>query len=181
MTEKKITINLFKANIFSLVLAAVIGIISIIIWLVFWGNAPAETSSFRVMIGSAVFCCAILLGIVIHELIHGLTWALFAEKGWKSISFGIIWKMLTPYCHCNQPLSLKTYIIGCLMPLIVLGIVPWVIGLCFGIKIVIVWGVVFIACAAGDILVAWKLRHESSSATILDHPTEAGCIVYYPD
>ena len=54
-----------------------------------------------------LFC---LLLIFVHELIHGITWAVFAKKGRKAISFGFIPQYLTPYCTCNEPLKKGEYI-----------------------------------------------------------------------
>lgn len=39
-------------------------------------------------------------------------------------------------------------------------------------------GIIFIASAAGDIMVVWKLRKENPNNTVLDHPSEAGYLVY---
>lgn len=176
MTEKKIIVNIYKANIFSLVLFAAVAVVSAIIWFAAWQDSLHGIAK---PIYQLIFFIALIAGILVHELIHGISWAFFCPNGWKDISFGIIMKMLTPYCHCKQPLPLKAYLLGALMPLIALGLVPWVIGLCVGSALLIIWGVVFISAAAGDILIAWKLRHETSAATIIDHPTEAGCSVYY--
>lgn len=40
--------------------------------------------------------------------------------------------LLTPYCHCDVPLSKRAYIAGALMPLIVLGILPGIVGVVIG-------------------------------------------------
>ena len=42
-------------------------------------------------------------------------------------------------------------------------------------------GVIFIAAAAGDIMVVWRLRKENPENMVLDHPTEAGYLVYEED
>ena len=83
----------------------------------------------------------LMAGIVVHELIHGLTWAYFAKKGFKSIRFGVFWEMLTPYCHCSEPLTVRQYCIGALMPLVVLGIIPLVLA--YPLKSILLhgWGV----------------------------------------
>ncbi|MEA4948613.1 MAG: hypothetical protein VB068_03025, partial [Petrimonas sp.] len=47
------------------------------------GISPA-----KIAIGFLLFTAAVVIGIVLHELIHGITWALFAKKGFKSIRFG---------------------------------------------------------------------------------------------
>src|SRR4030042_3176844 len=66
----------------------------------------------------------LLGGIVLHELIHGLAFLLFCKNGIKSIEFGIMWKYLSPYSHCKEPLRVSPYIIGALLPAIVLGFIP---------------------------------------------------------
>ena len=66
----------------------------------------------------------VIVGIVVHELIHGLTWACYAKRGWKSISFGVMWKLLTPYCHCDEPMHISGYMMGAMMPCIILGCHP---------------------------------------------------------
>lgn len=59
--------------------------------------------------------------LVVHECIHGLTWGLFAPRHFASISFGVIWKALTPYCTCSAPLRRWQYALGTAMPTLVLG------------------------------------------------------------
>lgn len=41
---------------------------------------------------------AILLLTIAHELLHGMTWAIFTPNGFKDVAFGFILKYLTPYC-----------------------------------------------------------------------------------
>lgn len=50
------------------------------------------------------FLGVLIIGIVFHELIHGIVWARYAKNGFKSNKFGILWKMMTPYCHCKESL-----------------------------------------------------------------------------
>lgn len=178
MKERKETIDLKKANIFSLAVLAVTALAFAVPYILLWGKQPIQPSHPLAPIG---FFLVLIVGIVVHELIHGLVWAHYAPSGFKSISFGVIWKMLTPYCHCNEPLKVKNYIKGCIAPLVVLGIVPGVLGLAIGSVAVTVFGVIFISSAAGDIMVAWRLRREPAENTVLDHPSEVGYLVYEPD
>lgn len=187
MKERKLTVNITKANIFSIILMAAVAIPTIIVWILLWGKTGFLFSEEKEAIQDApwdfyskyfIFMALFVIGIVAHELVHGLTWAHYASKGWKTISFGVMWKMLTPYCHCDEPLQVRPYCIGALMPCLVMGIVPWMIGLCVGSLMLTTFGVLFIAAASGDILIVWELRNEPAHATVLDHPTEAGCIIY---
>ncbi len=98
------------------------------------------------------FLYILIGGIIIHELLHGLTWGYFATNGLKSIKFGVKWKFLTPYCHCKEPLKVKHYKIGGAMPLIIMGIIPSIIGLIIGHGGVLAFGIFFTWAAVGDII-----------------------------
>lgn len=179
MKERKVTINMAWANAFSFIVLAVAAIPTLVAYRALWGEFHVGGGDpYGVLIKDAVFVVAMLAGIVVHELIHGATWAMFAQSGWKSISFGVMWKMLSPYCHCSEPLPLRHYVAGALMPLVVLGIIPLALGLALESFLVVLYGVVFVSAASGDILVVWKLRHDKATSSVLDHPTEAGCVVY---
>jgi len=119
----------------------------------------------------------LLAGIILHELIHGLTFLLFCKKGIRSIEFGIMWQYLAPYCHCKEPLAVRSYIIGALMPAIVLGLVPAGIGLITGKLIALVFGMVFLIAAGGDFLIVWLLRGQPKESLVLDHESKVGCYI----
>ena len=123
---------------------------------------------------------SIILGIVLHELIHGLTWSIFAESGLKSIKFGVIWKWLTPYCHCKEPLLVKEYIIGASMPAIILGIIPSIFAIITGNLVLILFGLFFTLAAGGDFMMINILRKEPMNNLVQDHSSKIGCYVYRP-
>ena len=179
---RKVTIDIVKANIFAVVLMMISAIDLLVPYILIWGGqwSAATVDKFfdTLPLRGGSFLVLMIIGIVVHELIHGITWACYAPSGWKSISFGVMWKMLTPYCHCNEPLRPRPDIIGALMPLIVLGIIPAVISLIIGSLFLLVWSIIFIAAAGGDIWMAWLLTKESPDCTVLDHPSEAGFYVF---
>ena len=119
-----------------------------------------------------------ILGIVAHELIHGITFSFFTKNGFKSIKFGVVWKMLTPYCHCNEPLLVKHYIVGGIMPAIILGFLPFIYSLITGNLLSLVFAIFFTAAAIGDFYIIFKLRNEDKNSMVLDHPSEVGCFIY---
>ena len=59
--------------------------------------------------------------IIVHELIHGITWAIFVKNHFHAIDFGIVWSTLTPYCACFEPLKKWQYLLGTAMPTLGLG------------------------------------------------------------
>ena len=127
-----------------------------------------------------ILLVAALFLTVVHELIHGLTWGLFAKERFKSIEFGVIWKMLTPYCTCKEPLKKNQYIVGSLMPCLILGILPCIISW-FNQNIwVLLMGVIMIMGAGGDLLISKMILSSKNrqSGLYLDHPTEVGLVVF---
>ena len=67
------------------------------------------------------------------------------------------------------------------MPLIILGIIPSIVGICIGSLKVLIFGIVMIISAGGDILLVVQiLRYKSQAKEVLyvDHPTQAGGVVF---
>ena len=125
-----------------------------------------------------LFIIAIIIGIVLHEAIHGLTWALFVKKRMRAIKFGILKEYLTPYCHCKGYLRVKHYIAGAIMPAILLGILPTLWAFINGKIMLFFLGIYFVVAASGDFLIIYLLRNEYHNDYVKDHETLPGCIVY---
>lgn len=119
-----------------------------------------------------------IVGIVLHELIHGITWKTAAAIPFSHIAFGFQLKTLTPYAHCKIPISKKAYVTGTLMPAIILGIIPFLVSLIRGDGWLLIIGVLFTFAAVGDFLIVYLIRTVEWNALVEDHPTNAGCFVY---
>ena len=171
--EKK-TINIYTANCVGL---AILGIATVLLGVPFYLIWKPEFSWSMLQYG-ILFALLVIVGIVVHELIHGFFFGLFAKNGFRSIRFGVMWQMLTPYCHCKVPLKIKHYFLGALMPALLLGFIPAVMALFNGNGMMLLLGIFFIGAAAGDFMVVWTLRKERPDTYVQDHPSEAGCFVY---
>lgn len=129
----------------------------------------------------ATFLIVFLLLTVVHELIHGISWSIFTPNHFKDIAFGIMMPYLSPYCTCMAPLTKPRHLFGTVMPLILLGIVPAVIGIAAGIPMVLLMGLLMIDIATGDILIILKILTYKTSAkdvVYMDHPTDAGGVIF---
>ncbi|NPE44858.1 MULTISPECIES: DUF3267 domain-containing protein [Sphingobacterium] len=120
----------------------------------------------------------IAIGVAVHELIHGITWSCYTKNGFRSIKFGVLMKMLTPYCHCKEPLRVRQYIIGALMPSIILGIIPIMYAWYSGNIHILLFAIFFTVSAAGDFMIVQLIWREDMRSLVLDHPSEAGCFIY---
>ena len=131
--------------------------------------------------GPVVFLIVFAVLVVVHELIHGLFWAIYAKNHLKSIEFGFMISSLTPYCCCKDMLTKSQYIVGGIMPTVLLGIVPAVISIFTGSLFWFIMGELMILAGGGDLTILLKLlRYKSKKEEILymDHPYECGLVVF---
>ena len=177
--KTNLTIGIVKANLFVLLLA--IPVVAIGVLLFVWRNPIGLLRP--TPYGSLWFIVLFVVLIVVHELLHGLTWSLFSEHHFKDIDFGFMKEYLTPYCTCSVPLSKSHYILGALMPCIVLGIMPTALGILLGSHLWFWTGIIMVLSAGGDLMIVWKVlrfkkQPESKEVLIYDHPTQAGSVIF---
>ncbi|MCL7986399.1 DUF3267 domain-containing protein [Sphingobacterium sp. lm-10] len=120
----------------------------------------------------------LILGILLHELLHGLPWSFFAKNGWSSIRFGILRPHFVPYCHCTEPLRIIHYVIGALTPLVTLGFAPVIYAWFTGNWLCLLFGTFFTLSAIGDIMIVYTMRKLKPDTWVLDHPSEPGFFIY---
>ncbi|MCI6375897.1 MAG: DUF3267 domain-containing protein [Clostridiales bacterium] len=177
-TQKNLIIGVVQANILAIIImlpfAIVLGYIGCLV-----GNGKYQEFN---IIDIGLFFVLMIVLMVIHELIHGITWGLFAENHWKDIEFGIIWKMLTPYCTCKSALTKLQYIIGGLMPTLILGFGLGLVAIIIGNMLLFLLAELMIFGGGGDFLIAGKLlmfRTKYKDCIYMDHPTECGLVAFY--
>lgn len=139
-----------------------------------WGLKMFLMAAKEFLTGYLYLTVSLVGGIVVHELLHAVTWAVFCKQGMRSVRFGIDWRNLSPYVHCSEYLWKRFYVAGVAMPLLILGIVPALIAMFTGNGWLIWFGVFFTAGAAGDVLALVKLRSASARDEILDHREHLG-------
>lgn len=158
-TKSDLTFSVTKANMYAVIIMLPF-LIGFMVWF-FVVNLNRLSFHYGLIDFLILIVCMVLLTII-HELIHGITWATFANRHFKSIEFGVVWKMLTPYCTCSDTLTKLQYIIGAAMPTIIVGIIPAIIAIyCNHFLLFLVFWVL-IAGGGGDALIILKiLQHRS--------------------
>ncbi len=122
------------------------------------------------------FIATIIL-LVLHEATHALGWIIFAGVSPASIRFGIMWKTLSPYAHSRVAMPAGGYRIGVILPAILTGILPTLIGTITNTGWLTAAGAVLLSGAVGDLIVLQIIRAIPANAQVLDHPTNASCYV----
>lgn len=174
--SKDITTSALTANVVGTVLGVVAALPLLLLYLWLYGFNESYWNFW-------VFIIAIAVSIVVHELIHGLTWSLFTRNGFKSVAFGFIWKYLTPYCSCKEALKRGQYILGGIMPGLVLGIIPQAVACFTGIYMLAFFGAFMTVCAGGDLMifVMILMDRKNRDEHYLDHPTKIGLVKFYKE
>jgi hypothetical protein len=175
MNKLDLSISMEAATRKSLTIAVPIAVSQIIIFIVIqkFPKLPADANL-------VWFALALLAGIFAHELIHVLTWMLFAHKPLRAFKLGFQWKALTPYAHCNEPMDIFPYRVGSFTPGLLLGLVPWFGSLFTGDVLLLFFGLAYTSAAGGDFLILWLLRKINPNTLVEDHPSNAGCYIYEP-
>lgn len=172
MREKcKLSLDMALVQMLSIAFVVPVGLMVIPYWLLHGSRAlaaVADSFSMGVLLGTFT------LGIVVHELIHGIAWSFASGHSFRAIKFGFQWKTLTPYAHCPLATRCNAYRVGAVMPLIVLGICPYAVALISKSPFLLVFSLLQIFAACGDLMILWLLRGVSGSEWVQDHPTDAG-------
>ena len=177
--KRELIIGVWQAN-----LLAIVGMLPFMVlaWVLFWAFHNTPFMDFLDSILKCLFfLAAIILLIVVHEGIHGLTWGCFARNHFQSISFGVIWEALTPYCTCVEPLTKMQYITGSVMPTLVLGSGLTTASIFRDNYLLLALAELMILSGGGDFLVVLKIlrnKPEGRTAIYLDHPYECGVIMF---
>ena len=136
----------------------------------------------RISWGSAVAAPLLILCLIIlHELIHGITWSLFAKNHFHSIDFGFIWSSFSPYCTCSEPLKKWQYLLGTAMPTLVLGGGAAVVSVMTNQLLLFILAEYMILSGGGDFLIILKsmlYRTDKQESVYCDHPYECGFVVF---
>lgn len=175
--QRDLTVSILAANLWGLVLTLPLAVLAGFLYCQ-WNPLPVPAFS---MAETLLLFPVLLVLIVLHEGIHGLTWGCFAPSRLRAIEFGVIWKALTPYCTCAEPLTKRQYLLGGLMPTLVLGFGLSAAAAALGSPCLFYLSAIMILSGGGDVLIAWKLLlHRAPDAEVryLDHPYECGLVAF---
>lgn len=171
------SISIARANVAMLLVVVPLMIVLIGLYVIAWGIGDFASGLERFLRWQVVIP-TLVIGIPLHEAIHGLTWVVAGRRSFRDVRFGFQWKTLTPYAHLEVRVPATAYRWGAAMPGLILGALPYLAGLILGVGWIACLGLFFIFTAGGDMLILWLLRGVDGGALTEDHPSRAGCYVY---
>jgi hypothetical protein len=119
-----------------------------------------------------------LAAIPLHEGLHYVGFRL-AGATREQIHFGVD-PQVGPYCGCTAPLRLRRYIVAIILPVLVLGVLPWVLGMITGRLALTAFGAIQVLLAGGDFLALRLAVGQTGNPWVQDTETGIGFEVH-PD
>ena len=174
----ELTVGIVRANVIAMLAAIPIMVAGFALFMLANSRRELTRTFFD---NGLVQIVAVLVLVVVHELVHGITWSFFTEHGFADIEFGFMKEYLTPYCVCTCPLTKTGHVVGTLAPLVLLGIIPTAIAIAMGSRGLLMLGLLMMLAAGGDVMIATMLLRHKETGTeylVIDHPTQAGCAVF---
>jgi hypothetical protein len=129
---------------------------------------------------SAALLASVIVLIPAHEGLHALGLRWFARVPWTEVRFGVMWRILSPYCRCMAPIPIQAFRRMVLLPLYVTGGTTVALLLLFPADWTALVAGTAIAICTGDVWVAAKLSRFAGNLLALDSPSEIGCDVFAP-
>jgi len=179
MSSNELTLTGLKLNLWVLFLGAPMWLLVSGFYVYTFGGSHYWKEVSHLMDAAIIFI--LILGIVMHELLHATTWMILNRKGFRSVSFGFNSYSFTPYTHFRHPMKVWKYAIGGAMPGLLMGLIPLLLSYFLKSAILNFIGFLFLWTAGGDIVSLWMLRKLNVNQLVLDHPDKMGCIVIEPE
>lgn len=120
------------------------------------------------------FIVFFFVSIFFHELLHAAVFALFAKNKWTSVKIGVLWKHITPYAHCSEPLKKTEYALALVAPGIVLGLMPVCYAFFYSHILSLLYGLIMLSAAMGDIIILAMVLRVPKGKKVLDHKNKVG-------
>lgn len=174
-TVHDLTIGAVKANILAFLVMFPFAL-AVAIWYLMVNGSLSEPSLTDMLL-LLVLLIALLAA---HEGIHGLVWGLCAPSRFRSIEFGIVWAVLSPYCTCAEPMKKGQYLLGSAMPTLILGFGLGIVAVYTGVSLLLYLAVLMILGGGGDFCIILKLLAYRPQGEVVycDHPYEVGLVAF---
>jgi hypothetical protein len=173
--EHEAWIDVSKARMIVLVSLFALPVVLMFAYQILWDKSLIDIH--KLLVSSLTLIGAFVLGLVVHEAVH-VAGFIVSGASPKSIGFLVDWKTLTAAVTCSECISARALKLTCLLPLVILGLVPGLMGLVSGSLPISVWSALMISAAAGDVAFFWAIRNVPGHCPAKLHGSKIGCRYY---
>ena len=106
-------------------------------------------------------------------MIHGMIWSKYTD-----VKVKVILKSLFRACYCEKEIKKHHYIVGLLLPTLILGLIPVLFGIFSGSLLSLVFGIVMITGGGDDFYELFLLKKAKNTDWIKNIDSKIGFILY---
>ena len=132
-------------NIFSILLL----IVMVGIGLLFYKDFYKDFIDGSMNLG--IFLILFILYMVLHEILHSISYVLNGAK-FKNITYGVHLEKNILCCLCKQDITKRNILISLFTPLVLIGIVTFIVGAIFKLPTLYILSIINISGCIGDII-----------------------------
>lgn len=96
--------------------------------------------------------------IIIHELLHGVSFFIFGKVGIRNLKFGVIIKSGVAYCNSLVPVKVWAARLSLMMPIYIICLPLYIYSLFAQNLILTILAILYFTGSLGDLYYMWKLR-----------------------
>ena len=127
-----------------------------------------HSDNYTIMIDLPLLIIIMFFWLLLHELLHGIGFALSRDVDKKNITFGMFLEKGVFYCMCKQNISKKSALVALLFPITIIGIITLIIGMIINSYELVFLSVFNIMSSIGDIVMSIYFLKCPSDITYLD-------------
>ncbi len=170
MQKKEKKYYLFEISVFWLNVICTVLLVGLFVFS--WFLLPEFVSNIMSHIQLALFIFIYLFYMGLHEVVHSIGYVLYGGD-FKKIVYGVQLESGVFYCLCKQNISRRNILHSLLFPFFYLGIIPYILGICFHNYYLFVLAIFNLAGCAGDIVMfLFIVRLRNIEFTELDNPMQ---------
>lgn len=146
--EKKVNYYTYKLNMTTLNILAIILFIPVggLVYLI------ERNDNYTITLPMTILFILMFLWLIVHEILHGIGFALFKEVNLKNITFGMFLEKGVFYCMCKQNIGKKVILTSLLFPVTIIGVITLIIGMIINNYELVFLSILNIVSSIGDIV-----------------------------
>lgn len=161
--------SFLKGNLITIPIALLFTVAAVVVHELAWPGSLAKRTT-SMLVGACVGI-AVSMALFVPLTVLGVHLA-GAHK--HAVSWGFKWRALTLYANLVAAISMGKYRLVLLLPPLVLGLLPILLGLVTGRPGVLIAGVVGLSLATPGLLVIWISRAVKSQTMVQDYAGRIG-------
>ena len=127
-----------------------------------------HNDNYTMLIDLPMLIIIMFFWLLLHELLHGIGFALSKDVKKENITFGMFLEKGVFYCMCKQTISKKSALVALLFPVTIIGIITLIIGMIINHYELVFLSVFNIMSSIGDIVMSIYFLKCPSDITYLD-------------